>query len=163
FCGHTGTGFSDKTLTELHKKMEPLITQKSPFAEVPKTNDTATWLKPELIAEIKFTETTEEHIFRHPVFLRLREDLRPEDLDTAKPQEKLKTESELPDSVPIKNTPKKTAEELTNFGDEKVRLTNQNKIYFPKDGISKGDLIAYYQRMAEYILRSEEHTSELQS
>lgn len=152
FCGHTGTGFSDKTLTELHKKMEPLITQKSPFAEVPKTNDTATWLKPELIAEIKFTETTEEHIFRHPVFLRLREDLIPEDLDIAKPQEKLKTESELPDSVPIKKTPEKTAEELTNFGDQNVRLTNQNKMYFPKDGITKGDLIAYYQSMADYIL-----------
>ncbi|KAK6020395.1 ATP dependent DNA ligase region, partial [Ostertagia ostertagi] len=66
FCGHTGTGFSDKSLVELYGKMEPLITSESPFAETPKTNDKATWIKPELIAEIKFTELTKDHIFRHP-------------------------------------------------------------------------------------------------
>src|SRR5690606_16062038 len=74
FCGHTGTGVSDKAMTELYEQMEPLITEKSPFATIPKTNDKPTWLKPELVAEIKFTELTGDHIFRHPVFLHLRED-----------------------------------------------------------------------------------------
>src|SRR5690606_35248745 len=80
FCGHTGTGFSDKILVELHKKMEPLITPDSPFEKIPKTNEAATWIKPELVAEIKFTELTDDHIFRHPVFMRLRDDINPKDL-----------------------------------------------------------------------------------
>lgn len=152
FCGHTGTGFSDKMLAELHQKMEPLTIPKSPFSKIPKTNDVATWIRPELIAEIKFTEITEEHIFRHPVFLRLREDLKPEDIDFKKPEEKSASKSEIPDSVPIKNIKKKENEEVTTVGDQNVRLTNQNKIYFPKDGVTKGDVVAYYQSMAEYIL-----------
>ncbi len=160
FCGHTGTGFSDKMLTELHKKMEPLIITKPPFDEIPKTNDVATWLKPELIAEIKFTEITEEHIFRHPVFLRLREDIKAEDLNDSNPEdldikknEKISiAKTEIPDSVPIKKTDKKENNELTLVGNQNVRLTNQNKIYFPKDGLTKGDVTAYYQSMAEYIL-----------
>src|SRR5690606_21491003 len=102
FCGHTGTGFSDKTLVELHKKMEPLIIPDSPFEKIPKTNEAATCIKPELIAEIKFTELTDDHIFRHPVFVRLREDINPKDL-TFKEEPKAEND-EVPDTVPIKKT-----------------------------------------------------------
>jgi len=84
FSGHTGTGFSDKGLVELYDKMKPLITPKSPFKETPKTNDKATWLQPELIAEIKFTEITKDGIFRHPVFLHLREDKDAKEVNTKK-------------------------------------------------------------------------------
>lgn len=148
FCGHTGTGFSDKKLTELHAQMEPLITEKSPFEEVPKTNDKATWLKPELIAEIKFTELTSDHIFRHPVFLRLREDLKPKDLDFAKD-----FEPELPPTTLVKKQAmERENEKVTKIGKQEVKLTNQNKIYFPKDEVTKGDLVAYYQSVAKYIL-----------
>lgn len=148
FCGHTGTGFSDKKLTELHARMEPLIVTKSPFDEVPKTNDKATWLKPELIAEIKFTELTSDHIFRHPVFLRLREDLKAKDLDFAKD-----FNPEIPPTTPVKKSAmKKENQKVTKIGKQEVKLTNQNKIYFPKDEVTKGDLVAYYQSVAKYIL-----------
>lgn len=148
FCGHTGTGFSDKMLVELYDKMKPLIVTKSPFRKIPKTNDKATWLKPELIAEIKFTEITSDHIFRHPVFLRLREDLNPIDLNF-KNDEK----TNIPEPKPLKKTTmKRDNDQLQKFGKQEVKLTNQNKIYFPKDGVTKGDVITYYQSISKYIL-----------
>lgn len=149
FCGHTGTGFSDKTLIELHDKMKSLISEIPPFKDVPKTNDKATWLKPELIAEIKFTELTQDGIFRHPVFLRLREDIEADNLNS----EKKKEESQIPETVSIKKKSKKVENEnILKLDHQEVRLTNQNKIYFPKDGVTKADVIAYYQSVAEYIL-----------
>ena len=148
FTGHTGTGFSDKTLTEIYKKMEPLIISKPVFKTIPKTNDKPTWIKPELIAEIKFTEMTKDHIFRHPVFLRLREDLNPKDLNFKK-EEEIKEETTL---KPIKTSKKREDQKLKKVGTQEVKLTNQNKIYFPKDGVTKGDVIEYYQKMSQYIL-----------
>ncbi|ULT24873.1 non-homologous end-joining DNA ligase [Sphingobacterium sp. E70] len=68
FCGHTGTGFTDKLLLDLYQKMQPLIVKESAFKVTPKTNSKATWLDPELVAEIKFSELTADHIYRHPVF-----------------------------------------------------------------------------------------------
>ncbi|MGZ5263469.1 MAG: non-homologous end-joining DNA ligase, partial [Kaistella sp.] len=148
FCGHTGTGFSDKVLVELYEKMKPLITAEPPFSKIPKTNDKATWLKPELIAEIKFTELTSDHIFRHPVFLRLREDLNPKDLNFENDESKY-----IADPEPLKKSVmKRENEQLQKFGKQEVKLTNQNKIYFPKDQVTKGDVIAYYQSVAKYIL-----------
>ncbi|OWR14083.1 DNA ligase D [Chryseobacterium sp. VAUSW3] len=148
FCGHTGTGFSDKMLVELYDKMKPLIVAESPFKKIPKTNDKATWLKPELIAEIKFTEITSDHIFRHPVFLRLREDLNPKDLNFKKDEK-----TNIPEPKPLKKTTmKRDTDQLQKLGKQEVKLTNHNKIYFPKDGVTKGDVIAYYQSISKYIL-----------
>lgn len=152
FSGHTGTGFSDKVLVELYDRMKPLITPKSPFKETPKTNDKATWLKPELIAEIKFTETTKDGIFRHPVFLHLREDKNPQDVNTKKEDGMEKKTSEPATTTSKKTSVKREAEKLQMIGKQEVKLTNQNKIYFPKDEVTKGDLIDYYQKMSRYIL-----------
>ncbi len=152
FSGHTGTGFSDKVLVELYDRMKPLITPKSPFKETPKTNDKATWLKPELIAEIKFTETTKDGIFRHPVFLHLREDKNPQDVNTKKEDGMEKKTLEPATTTSKKTSVKREAEKLQMIGKQEVKLTNQNKIYFPKDDVTKGDLIDYYQKMSRYIL-----------
>jgi bifunctional non-homologous end joining protein LigD len=74
YIGHTGGGFDTKSLKELYEKMQPLITDKPPFKVKPKTNMPATWLKPELVCEVKFAEETNEGILRQPIFLGLRED-----------------------------------------------------------------------------------------
>lgn len=74
YIGHVGTGFSDRTLTEMKKKMKPLIQEKSPFKVAPKTNTKVTWVKPKLVCEIDFQEMTSEGIMRQPVFLGLRKD-----------------------------------------------------------------------------------------
>lgn len=148
FCGHTGTGFSDKSLIELYNLMKPLITAKSPFNDVPKTNQKATWIQPELIAEIKFTELTKDGIFRHPVFLRLRDELSVKDLQKNIPMER-------PEKKQKSTTKKESSDEsdlILKVNRQEVKLTNQNKIYFPKDEISKGDMIQFYQSISKYIL-----------
>jgi bifunctional non-homologous end joining protein LigD len=73
-AGNVGTGFNDKSLTEMKHKMEKLKTTKSPFTEKIPLESTITWLKPELVAEVKFAERTREGNLRVPVFLRLRDD-----------------------------------------------------------------------------------------
>lgn len=148
FCGHTGTGFNEKTLDELHQLMEPLVTEKSVFKITPKTNAKATWIKPELVAEIKFTEVTRDHIYRHPVFLRLREDVKSDEVA-------FNSENKLKNEKVKKTEPKhRTANnELTKkIGKQALKLTNQNKIYFPDGDVSKGDVIDYYQSISKYIL-----------
>ncbi|WP_028123831.1 DNA ligase D [Epilithonimonas tenax] len=148
FCGHTGTGFNEKTLDELHQLMEPLVTEKSVFKITPKTNAKATWIRPELVAEIKFTEVTRDHIYRHPVFLRLREDVKSDEVA-------FNSENKLKNEKVKKTEPKhRTANnELTKkIGKQALKLTNQNKIYFPDGDVSKGDVIDYYQSISKYIL-----------
>ena len=81
YRGHVGTGFSSELLASLKKKMKPLETDSSPFkAEVP-LNGKVTWLKPKLVADIAYTEVTRDSIFRHPVFLRLRDEKETRDVN----------------------------------------------------------------------------------
>src|SRR5690606_967530 len=148
FCGHTGSGFSDKSLVEIYEKLQPLVTEKSVFKITPNTNAKATWVKPELVAEIKFTELTKDHIYRHPIFLRLREDIETDDVvfNTDKKSKK--------ETMKKATTKKRTAKDnmVKKIGKQELKLTNQNKIYFPDDDVTKGDVIAYYQSISQYIL-----------
>jgi bifunctional non-homologous end joining protein LigD len=72
FIGHTGGGFSVKTLRELRRKLDRLIQKKSPFRVEPKTNTPVTWVRPVLVCEVAFQGWTDDGIMRQPVFLRLR-------------------------------------------------------------------------------------------
>ncbi len=74
YVGHAGTGFNELTLHSLFMKMKPLARKKSPFTEDVHANGPVTWLKPELVCQIKFTEWTHDKQMRHPVFLGLRKD-----------------------------------------------------------------------------------------
>ena len=67
-------GFDTQTLHDLFDRMAPLVTKQCPFAVTPKTNEPATWVKPQLVCEVKFTEWTGEGHMRHPVYVGLRED-----------------------------------------------------------------------------------------
>jgi bifunctional non-homologous end joining protein LigD len=79
YVGKVGTGFDDKTLASLYKKFRPLIRARSPFASDVRERG-ATFLAPKLIAQISFTEWTRDGKLRHPVFLGLRDDKRPEEV-----------------------------------------------------------------------------------
>jgi bifunctional non-homologous end joining protein LigD len=80
YIGHVGTGFSHETLEELHKKLVKLKTAKSPFGKKVKDEAVTTWVKPLLVAEVKFTEWTSSGEMRHPVYLGLREDKQAKDV-----------------------------------------------------------------------------------
>ena len=74
YIGHVGTGFSHATLKELYDRLWPLRTDASPFRERVKDEAATTWVKPELVAEVKFTEWTSAGEMRHPAYIGLRED-----------------------------------------------------------------------------------------
>ncbi len=145
YVGHTGSGFTDKDLREMYHILKPLIQKKSPFDKVVKTNAAVTWVKPVLVAEIKFTEWTTDNKMRHPIFLRLRAD---------KPVNEINMTSIKKEKKPAQQpeAEEKPNGEIRAFGKIKVNTTNLNKLYFPDEAITKGMVIDYYQQVAEYIL-----------
>lgn len=80
YIGHAGGGFTDQGLREMHARMYPLKTDKSPFKESPRDHTAVTWIRPELVCEVRFTEWTDEGLLRHPVFMGLREDKKPREV-----------------------------------------------------------------------------------
>jgi len=74
YAGHVGTGFNTSLLHSTHKLLSPLVTDKNPFDKKIPVNDSPTWVRPEVVAEISFTEITKDGIFRHPSFKRIRDD-----------------------------------------------------------------------------------------
>jgi len=145
YAGHTGTGFTEKLLKEVYDKLKPLKTSKTPFSEKVKTNMPVTWVKPKYVCEIKFTERTNEGMFRHPVFLRMRED------KTTKETVMKRSVATRPLKKSVTRAEDDKGDELT-IGKIKVKTTNRGKIYWPDEGITKGMMIDYYQSMADYVL-----------
>jgi bifunctional non-homologous end joining protein LigD len=85
YAGHTGTGFDQKELARVSKLLKARETKQSPFSEPIKTNEPAHWVRPDLIAQVRFTEWTSDHRLRHPVYLGLRDDKRPRDVVREEP------------------------------------------------------------------------------
>lgn len=137
YLGHTGTGFDEKTLEGLWKKMQPLVTGQSPFNQKVRVNMPVTWLEPKLVAEIVYAELTEEGILRHSSFKGLRIDKKLSDV---------KTSTKKTDTAP------NSKDNMVKIDGHQLTLSNLSKLYWPKEKITKGDLIAYYDGMAEYIL-----------
>ena len=89
YAGRAGTGISENDMKILEKKFENIKRTESPFKQVPKTraNEKLIWLEPELAAEIKFAEWTEENLLRHASFKGLRTDKEPKDIRREKAEE----------------------------------------------------------------------------
>ena len=86
YAGRAGTGFNAETLRSLHAKLVPLITPTKPVAEKVPDAASTTWVKPKLVAEVKFTEWTSAGEMRHPVFLGLRTDKQATEVTREKPK-----------------------------------------------------------------------------
>jgi len=80
YIGHVGTGFSHQVLEELHRKLVRLKTAKSPFPGKVKNERVTTWVRPSLVAEVKFAEWTSKGELRQPVYLGLRSDKNAKDV-----------------------------------------------------------------------------------
>ncbi|UYN99045.1 MAG: DNA ligase D [Devosia sp.] len=134
YRGRVGTGFTQDLLAELDAQLKRLARKTSPFAAVPKdpARD-ANWVRPDLVAEIAYAEMTEDGILRHASFIGLRDDKTSEDVR----MEKAET---LPEGGAA------LAEKLG------VRLTSPDRVVFPGQGITKGQLVAYYEGVAKVML-----------
>jgi bifunctional non-homologous end joining protein LigD len=76
YVGHTGTGFNQKELERVSKLLKARETKESPFSQKIKTNESPRWARPDLVAQVRFTEWTDDQKLRHPVYLGLRDDKR---------------------------------------------------------------------------------------
>lgn len=78
YAGHTGSGFNQRELERVFRLLKPREIAASPFRTRPRTNERPHWARPELVAQLKFTEWTDEGFLRHPIYLGLRDDVKPE-------------------------------------------------------------------------------------
>ena len=180
YVGHTGTGFNERELARLMTLLRPLEISECPFQPRPRTNERPHWVRPALVAQIKFTEWTADGKLRHPVYLGLRDDKKAEDV-VKEPKVRLHTASTSrlkPD--PVRQEPGDTGgqpkddssdapaltviERLSELeqsrrddvielpGGQHLKVTNLHKIFWPRQKLTKGDLFRYYARVAPFIL-----------
>ncbi len=149
YIGHTGGGFTNEGLREMRARMDPLRTAKSPFKVAPKGHTEVTWIRPELVCEVRFTEWTNEGLLRHPVFMGLREDKKAREVrrELPKPAEEAAPEIKRSRFKIIGNEKK-----MIEVGGRRLEVTNLDKVFWPEEGYTKGDLIDYYRSIAPTIL-----------
>jgi bifunctional non-homologous end joining protein LigD len=140
WVGNVGTGFDQKLLASLHAGLQPLITEKCPFPERPKPDKGITWVKPELVCQVKYANWTTDHRLRAPVFLGLRNDVTARQVareDAAAPRTELL--SDLKEASLL-------------IGSQTLKFTNLKKVYYPDEGYTKRDVLNYYDGVAGLIL-----------
>ncbi|MCL5292469.1 MAG: DNA ligase D [Actinobacteria bacterium] len=145
YVGHAGGGFDDKGLAEMRSTLDPLVQETSPFKKRPKTNAPVHWVRPTLVCEVKFREWTKDDIMRQPIFLGLRED---------KGAEEVRRERPSPGGAVFGPEPpgrEKRGDEDIRI-DGRLKLTNLNKVFWPKERYTKRDLVNYYREIAPFIL-----------
>jgi bifunctional non-homologous end joining protein LigD len=151
YAGRVGTGFTERTLEQLAAKLAPLRRATIPFTSAPKLPREAVFVEPALVAEIEFREWTGEHVMRAPSFKGLRDDKAPRDVVL----EANSSPGVPPDSPEglfdeVERLPDGALSVLTDG--RRLKLTNWDKVLFPATGFTKGDLIAYYARIAPAVL-----------
>lgn len=169
YTGKIGTGFSDKLQKEMMKQFQPLVTNKIPFTQEPDINKPsrfrpdppkakAIWLKPELVCEVSFREMTLDGVMRHPSFEGMREDKAAKKVTLEK---EVSSKKIVAKKSIIKKPEPQEAKTFLNPSDEtqmrkigghEIKFGNLSKIFWPKEKISKRDMLNYYYQAAPYIL-----------
>jgi bifunctional non-homologous end joining protein LigD len=156
-----GTGFSEKTHRDLRERLKSREQNESPFASPADDGGSVHWIKPDLVAEVEYSNWTRDGLLRHPVFLGLREDksaasvVRDDVAPSEKPPSNKRPTEPAGQSKAIE-LPKLqwqrsfTPSEVKAL--QKVELTNPGRILYPKEGITKRDLVVYYAQVADWML-----------
>jgi bifunctional non-homologous end joining protein LigD len=144
YTGRVGTGFSEKQLGEVSRTLQRQRRADPPCGgPLPKEKGT-TWVEPVMVVEVEYSERTEEGLLRQPVFLRFREDKRPEECVREGGGEGEGGDEEGGDvAAPA---PTRSDAPLP------FELTNVKKIFWPDDGYTKGDMLAYYRAISPWLL-----------
>lgn len=157
YIGLTGGGFDEPTLKEINALLQSLVQPESPFKERIKTDMPAKWVKPVLVCEVEFAEWTDERVMRQPIFLGLREDKDP----TMVVREEFSSqvlpahgaESETKETGTRKKArSSKEKEQVVVIDGNRLELTNLDKVFWPEEGYTKGDVIDYYRKVAHCML-----------
>jgi bifunctional non-homologous end joining protein LigD len=182
YVGHTGTGFDQAELDRVSKLLGEREIDRSPFSEPIKTNEPAHWAKPDLVAQVRFTEWTADNKLRHPVYLGLRDDKKAADVVRESPDNSQRRAASGPrpaagqrsaaSSQPFDSRERQLAQDRRNPVVGQLRaledarrdgsielpdgsrlgVTNLFKVFWPKLKLTKGDLLRYYAEVSPYIL-----------
>lgn len=170
YVGHTGTGFNQAELARLWKLLEAREIPGSPFSTPIKTNEPAHWARPDLVAQVRFTEWTADGKLRHPVYLGLRDDKRAEDVVREEKPSAKPTPRAGARKGPAKAATKKAGsvsaviEQLRALEDARrdgtielpdgarLGVSNLAKVFWPGPKLTKGDLLRYYAEVSPLIL-----------
>jgi bifunctional non-homologous end joining protein LigD len=178
YVGHTGTGFDQKELERVSKLLKTRETKESPFSEKIKTNEPAHWVRPDLVAQVRFTEWTDDRKLRHPVYLGLRDDKRAETVvrevasgatalsrSRAQTREAAASGGGAPRALKKADTAVESVVDQLRALEEARRdgtitlpdgltlgVTNLAKVFWPTLKLTKGDLLRFYATVSPYIL-----------
>jgi bifunctional non-homologous end joining protein LigD len=143
YSGTVGSGFSQRDLNATHAQLL-VDTRDSPSCEGAPAADGHTWVEPRLVAVVRYKQVTDEGLLRHPVFVRFRDDKTPRECvrpTSVRPAPRLDADDEPPLAAPAIAQPER-----------RIRFTNLKKVFWPEDGYTKGDMIAYYRAIAPWLL-----------
>ena len=165
-CGQVGTGFSDRVVADLRSALDERLVPACPLRVAPMVADAVTWVRPELVCEVRHAGWTQAGVLRHPAFLGLRPELNPDDcrreiavptttvIDRGRSADGVASstgsESSITEALAVLRT-MPAAGRWTVAG-RTLSLTNLDKVLWPDDGLTKRDLIAYYVSMATVII-----------
>ena len=170
YAGRAGTGFDDKLLGEIKTLLDPTVradapcmgpatepgAEPQPSDKIPETS-TTTWVEPKYVCEVRFAEWTPDGFLRHPTFLRMRSDKEPRDCD----RQGWSIGTAGLHAAPAGGAPAGGAPAQANElpappagapVEKTVAFSNLKKVYWPADGYTKGDMVEYYQSVAQWML-----------
>jgi len=142
YAGNVGTGFNEHALREVFLELDPRRVSKSPFAAGDKIPRGTVWVKPELVAQIKFQNWTDDSKLRAPVFLGLRSDKSASEVER----------EDVAEVAPKEFLPADKKEVALEIDGQSLKFSNLDKIYYPEDGFTKRDLLNYYSFVADLLL-----------
>ena len=181
YAGHTGSGFNHRELERVSRLLAPLEIQTPPFKTRPRTNQRPHWTKPVLVAQLKFTEWTDEGLLRHPIYLGMRDDIEPASVrrerkltlhagsvrEGQEERKKGKGKREKEKGKESTGAAQGLRELLAQLeeiergpnsgtlnlpGGLALEVSNLRKVFWPKLKITKGALMRYYVRVSPFIL-----------
>jgi len=153
YCGSVGTGFSDAQLRELRTALEPRRRRTPACSGAPAATRADTWVEPEHVVEVRYKTFTEDGSLRHPVFVRLRDDKRPEECVHPSPRARAAEPDPEDGARDTDGDVAATPEADGAAPPERVlRLTRLEKVFWPQERYTKGDLLEYYRTIAPWIL-----------
>ena len=157
FIGLAGGGFDESGLKKLHALLEPLVLPGSPFREQVKTDTPVKWVKPVLVCEVEFSEWTDEMHMRHPIFLGLRDDKDPqtvvrEEFSSEAPAPPAAGSQKAENSSGGRSRVKNPQKRGVVIDGHRLELSNLDKVFWPSEGFTKGDVIEYYRAVARWML-----------
>ena len=139
--GSAGTGFTGEQLARYREMLLEIEVEDSPATgeTILMPGRVRRWVRPEWVAEVRYSEWTEAGLLRHPVFVRRRDDKRPRDCVFERVEASRKA---LAEPLPVR----------APAGARDVHFTNLDKVFWPADGHTKGDLIDYYRAISPWLL-----------